>query len=184
MKNEKYVCPSKISWTLDNFIRRRLHNPYKIFGSFVNKDMVVIDLGCGPGFFEECFAILAGRKGLVIAADLQDEMLEAVRKKIKGKEIEKRIILHKCQKDSIGIDIKVDFVNTFYMVHEVPDCSGLIKEIYKILKPGGIFFLSEPKIHVSKNEFNKTVKLAEDSGFKIIEQPRIYLSRTVVFKKD
>jgi len=184
MKDEKYVCPSKLSWTLDNFIRKQLHNPYKIFSRFVNKEMIVVDIGCGPGFFTECFAELTGVKGLVIAADLQDEMLEAVKKKIKGKEIEKRILLHKCQTDSIGIDIQVDFVNAFYMVHEVPDSSGLIKEIYKILKSGGIFFISEPKIHVSKDEFNKTVKLAEDSGFKLIEQPRICMSRTAVFKKD
>jgi ubiquinone/menaquinone biosynthesis C-methylase UbiE len=184
MKNEKYVCPSKLSWTLDNFIRKQLHNPYKIFSRFVTKDMIVVDLGCGPGFFEECFADLTGGKGLIIAADLQDEMLEAVRKKIRGKEIEKRILLHKCQTDSIGIDIQVDFVNAFYMVHEVPDSSRLIKEIYKILKSGGIFFLSEPKIHVSKNKFCKTVKLVEDSGFKLIEQPRIYMSRTAVFRKN
>ena len=82
MKKEKYVCPPKHLWTLDNFIRRQLHNPYKIFGSYINKDMIAVDLGCGPGYFEECFAILTGRKGLVIAADLQDEMLKAVRKKI------------------------------------------------------------------------------------------------------
>jgi ubiquinone/menaquinone biosynthesis C-methylase UbiE len=184
MKREKYVCPSRLSWSLDNFIRKWAHNPNKIFSKYVRKGMTVIDLGCGPGFFLESFAKMTGDKGRVLAADLQDEMLDSVRKKIKGREIENRILLHKCRKDSIGIDIEADIINAFYMVHEVPDSSKLIKEIYSILAKGGIFFLTEPIVHVSNKVFNNTLKLAESIGFRITDRPRIFASRSAVLVKD
>jgi len=184
MENEKYVCPPSLSLTLDNLIRKRLHNPIKIFGKYIHEGMTIIYIGCGPGFFIEAFAQLTGNNGRVIAADLQEKMLEKVRRKIKGKNYENRIIFHKCGKDKVGIDIKADFVNAFFMVHEVPSSSNLINEIYSILNKNGIFFYSEPKVHVSKKEFNNTVSLAENAGFKIIDRPKIHISRSAVFVKE
>jgi ubiquinone/menaquinone biosynthesis C-methylase UbiE len=184
LEKENIVCPPGFSLPLDNFIRKWIHNPHKIFSKYIREGMTILDLGCGPGFFTVSLAEMMGAKGRVIAADLQDEMLEKVRKKINGTRIENRILLHKCTKDSIGIDIKVDFVNAFYMVHEVPDGSKLIQEIHNMLTAGGVFFLCEPKLHVSKKEFFKTVRFAESIGFRIIEQPLVFLSRTAVFIKD
>jgi ubiquinone/menaquinone biosynthesis C-methylase UbiE len=184
MEQEKCVCPSQISWSLDNFVRKWIHNPHKIFSKYIRDGMTILDLGCGPGFFIASFAELAGVSGRVIAADLQEKMLEKVRRKINGTRFEYRILLHKCSKDAIGLDLKVDFVNAFYMIHEVPDGSKLIQEIYSILNPGGLFFFCEPKFHVSKDEFAGTVRAAEDMGFKIIDQPDIFMSRTAVFVKE
>jgi ubiquinone/menaquinone biosynthesis C-methylase UbiE len=184
MEKEKCVCSHNISWSLDNFLRKWVHNPNKIFGKYIHEGMTILDVGCGPGFFLEVFAEKTGSNGKVIEADLQEEMLEIVRKKTKGKNFENRIIFHKCGKDSIGIDLKADFVNAFYMVHEVPDSKKLIKEIYSVLTEGGIFFLTEPKVHVSKEEFNNTIKLALNAGFKIIDRPGIFISRTAVFVKN
>jgi SAM-dependent methyltransferase len=86
-------------------------------------------------------------------------------------------LLHKCSKDAIGLDLKVDFVNAFYMVHEVPDGSKLIQEIQGILKPGGLFFFCEPKFHVPRKDFVNTVRFAESIGLKIIDQPAIFMSQ-------
>ncbi|HEY5124790.1 MAG TPA: methyltransferase domain-containing protein [Ignavibacteria bacterium] len=183
MKDEKYVCPASCSGSLDNFIRKIIHSPKKIFRNYIREGMTILDAGCGPGFFTIEFANMCGENGMVIAADLQEEMLDKVRKKITGKEIEKKITLHKCGKDKIGLGKKVDFVNAFYVVHEVPDTEKFLKEIYTLLNDGGILFLSEPKFHVSKKEFNETINLAIASGFKLKEQPKIYMSRTAVFEK-
>jgi ubiquinone/menaquinone biosynthesis C-methylase UbiE len=184
MEKEKCVCPPNLAPSLDNFIRKRIHNPIKIFSKYIREGMTIIDLGCGPGFFIEAFAEMTGNNGKVIAADLQEKMLEKVRKKIRGKNFENRIILHKCGKEKVGIDIKADFVNAFYMVHEVPSNSNLINEIYSILNKEGIFFLSEPMVHVSKKEFSNTVSHAENIGFKIIDRPGVIISRSAVFVKD
>ena len=184
MEQETYVCPPNLAPSLDNFIRKRIHNPIKIYSKYIREGMTIIDIGCGPGFFIEAFVEMTGSKGKVIAADLQEKMLEKVKKKIQGKHIENTVMIHKCGKEKTGIDIKADFVNAFYMVHEVPSSSNLINEIYSILNKNGIFFLTEPKVHVSKKDFDNTVKLAENAGFKIIDRPKILISRSAVFIKE
>jgi ubiquinone/menaquinone biosynthesis C-methylase UbiE len=182
MNDEKYVCPASRAGTLDSFIRRMIHNPEKIFKNYIRDGMIILDIGCGPGFFTTAFANML-KDGKVIAADLQEEMLDKVRRKISGKDIEKKISLHKCEKDKIGLSIKVDFINAFYMVHEVPNSENLLREFYELLNSGGFLFLSEPKYHVSKYEFIDTIYLAKFIGFKLKEKPKIYLSRTAVFEK-
>ena len=44
--------------------------------------MTVLDVGCGPGFFTLDMARLVGPSGRVIAADLQEGMLEKLGQKI------------------------------------------------------------------------------------------------------
>ncbi len=60
---------------------------------------------------------MVGKSGRVIAADMQEGMLQKVKEKITGTELEERILLHKCGKDNIGVSEAVDFVLLFYMVH-------------------------------------------------------------------
>ena len=50
---------------------------------YLQKGMTALDLGCGPGFFTMEMARLVGKTGKVIAADLQEGMLDIVRGKIK-----------------------------------------------------------------------------------------------------
>ncbi len=47
-----------------------------------------------------------------------------------------------------------------------------------------MLFLVEPKIHVSQDNFFKTVKIAEKSGFQIVDQPKVFFSYTVLFKRS
>ena len=55
--------------------------------------MLVLDIGCGPGLFSFEMAQMGAH---VIAADLQQEMLDKLKNKIKGLEIEKNIKIVKC----------------------------------------------------------------------------------------
>lgn len=43
--------------------------------------MTAMDIGCGPGFFTLAMARMAGPEGKVIAIDMQQEMLDLVKKK-------------------------------------------------------------------------------------------------------
>ena len=146
------VCPVGLTWVLDNFFRRWIHNPRKIFNGLVKEGMTVLDVGCGPGLFSVAMAEMVGKSGKVIAADLQDGMLEKVKSKLN--ESNKSIIkLHKCGEDKIGVTEKVDFVLVFYVLHEVPSQEGFLREIKTILKPGGRVLIIEPNFHVGKKAF-------------------------------
>jgi ubiquinone/menaquinone biosynthesis C-methylase UbiE len=178
------VCPVEHAKNLDNVLRKLVQNPKKIFGKYIKEGMVVLDVGCGPGFFSIEIAKMVGESGRVIAADLQEGMLEKVKNKVRGKDIEERIELHKCEEDTIGISTKLDFVLAFYVVHEVVDQEKFLEEIGALLKPNGMFFIVEPIFHVSKQAFEETIYKANVLGFKPIEKPRVFFSRAAVLRKD
>lgn len=182
MKNEdkNRVCPVEKAGGLDNSIRKFLQNPAKILKPYISGDMKVLDFGCGPGFFTVEIAKLISDGGTVIAADLQNGMLDKVSAKIKGTELEKKIQLHKCESDSIGICDKVDFILAFYVIHEVPDKEKLFKEFKSILKPDGRLLIIEPNFHVKKSNFSEMLDKLNRAGFKIIERPNKFMSRGVL----
>jgi len=185
MENDRKnrVCPVEIAGSLDNKIRRWIQNPQKILSPYIEEGMAVLDIGCGPGFFSIDLAEMVGSSGRVIAADLQEGMLQKLRDKIRGTELEERVTLHRCEENKIGVSEKVDFVLLFYMVHEVSNKDAFFNEIGTILKPNGQVLLVEPPFHVSKQVFEDTVKIAHDAGLTIIERPKMFLNKTAIFKK-
>ncbi len=177
------VCPVERAGGLDNRIRRWLQNPGKILGPYIKEGMTVMDLGCGPGFFSIEMAHMAGKSGWVIAADLQEGMLQKLRDKIDGTEIEERITLHKCEQSKIGVSEEVDFVLLFYIVHEVPDKDALFNEIETMLKPNGQVLMVEPSFHVSKAAFKETIGKARNAGLTLVKGPKVFFSKTAMLKK-
>jgi len=174
------ICPAELSGTLDNSFRKLFQNPEKILKPYIGKGMTVLDLGCGPGFFSVEIAKIVTSSGKVIAADLQEKMLEKVTKKIKGTDAESIIKIHKCLDDRIGISEKVDFVLAFWMIHEVPDKQKLFIELKSILKSAAKILIVEPKFHVKKDEFENMIKILEKTGFEIIGRPGVSISRAVL----
>jgi ubiquinone/menaquinone biosynthesis C-methylase UbiE len=182
--NRNRVCPVSLAGSLDNRIRRFIQNPEAILSPYVTKGMTALDVGCGPGFFSIALAGLVGDSGLVIAADLQEGMLDKLRDKITGTQLEKRIRLHQCKPDGINLSEQVDLVLAFYMVHEVPDQMSFFKEIFSILKPDGHFILIEPKLfHVSKHQFKDTLNKTVEAGFEPMEGPKVRFSWSAILKK-
>jgi ubiquinone/menaquinone biosynthesis C-methylase UbiE len=176
------VCPPALAGSLDNSLRRLVQNPGKILQRYIAEGITVLDLGCGPGYFTTEIARMLGGSGKVIAADLQDGMLDKVRKKIKGTALEPRVELHKCEETSTGISETVDFILCFYMIHEVPDQNSLFMELKSILRPGGRLYIIEPKFHVSNKDFEKMLVRLDSFGFEIIESPKVFFSRAVLLK--
>lgn len=182
MKNndKTNVCPVELAGPLDSRFRRWLHNPNKILKPYIREGMTVLDIGCGPGLFSLEIAMLLNGKGQVIAADLQEGMLKIIRKKVKATPLEHLITLQQCKTDTINVTDQVDFILAFYMVHEVPDQGRLLSEFKSILKPGGRILIVEPKFHVNQKAFEIMLRLSEDLGFRVIERPKVRISRSVV----
>ena len=169
--------------SLDNRIRRWFQNPQKILSPYIEQGTTVLDVGCGPGFFSIDMAHMVGKNGQVIACDIQEGMLQKVRDKINGTELEERVKLHKCKEDNIGITDHVDFALLFYMVHEVPNKDRFFKEIGAILKPNGRVLIVEPPFHVSNEEFEETVNHARNAGLLDTKGPKMLFHKTVILKK-
>ena len=184
MNNEKNrVCPVELAGSLDSKIRRWLQDPRKILAPCIKEGMTALDIGCGPGFFSIELAKMVGGNGKVIAADLQEGMLQKLKNKIRGTELEARIQLVKCEKDDINVPEKIDFGLAFYMVHEVPDKETFFKKLKAILNEKGQILVVEPKLfHVSKKDFELTLQIAGNAGFAINPGPRLFLSRSAILK--
>jgi len=184
MPDNKHVCPVERADSLDSKIRRWLQNPRKILSPYIKEGMTVMDFGCGPGYFTIDMAQMVGKSGKVIAADLQDGMLQKVKAKFHNTELEERITLHKTGGNEIGLSEKLDFVLVFYVMHELPDQTSFFKELGLIMNPGGQVLIVEPPFHVSKSAFAESVEKARKVGFIPAKGPRMFLSKTVILKKN
>jgi ubiquinone/menaquinone biosynthesis C-methylase UbiE len=177
------VCSAKLSGILDTKIRKLVQDPKKILKPYIKKDMVVLDIGCGPGFFTIEISKLLNGTGKVIGADLQEEMLLKLKEKVKKLKLN-NIELHKTEKNSINLKEKVDFILVFYMLHEVPSQKNFINELRGILKDNGKILISEPKFEVKKVNFEKSIQIIENSGFTIVAHPDISISRSILIQKS
>ncbi|MBU2510127.1 class I SAM-dependent methyltransferase [bacterium] len=166
------VCPHQFAFMLDNWLRRLVQSPRKIVGEYINEGNTVLDVGCGPGYFTIDMAKMVGKSGKVIAADLQPQMLEKVRKKATKHNVLERLSFHRCEPGNIGLSTNVDFILAFYMIHETGDPKGFLMEMKRMLNPGGKLLIVEPKMHVSEELFKELVRDAENLGLKVVDYPK------------
>jgi ubiquinone/menaquinone biosynthesis C-methylase UbiE len=179
-----HICPWWGGYFIDNCLRRLIHNPEKIVGPYVKPGFTAMDVGCGMGFFSIAIAKLVGETGLVIAVDLQQKMLDVLRRRAEKAKVADRIKTHKCEQDHLGLDVQAEFALASMMIHEVPDQRRLLSEIHDCLKLGGKFLVIEPKLHVSGKAFWQTMAVATELGFRPMEEPPVHGCRAVVLSKS
>ncbi len=173
---------------LDTRFRKLLYRPDSLAKRYVQPGNRVLDFGCGPGFFTREFARRVGDTGIVIAVDLQEEMLGILRAKMEMEGLINRIRTHRCLPDIIGLPPEmngtIDVAFAIFVVHEVPDPQNTFREISSLVKPGGLFFYSEPPFIVPGREFRDHLAEAEMAGFTVLERPPFFVNRAAVLRKS
>lgn len=178
-----HLCPWWFAYTFDNPLRAFFHKPEEIFSGYVAPGMTVADFGCGLGYFSLGLARLVGGQGRVIAVDVQKKMLAGVSRRAGRAGLSGIVETHLCAPGAIGVTGPVDFALAFWMVHETPDVTAFLRQIHKILKPGGLLLITEPKLHVSRAEFTRELGYATAAGFSIADRPEIAFSHAAFLKK-
>lgn len=166
----RMVCPPWLGYFLLNPLRKLFENPDKIFRQYITEGMIVLEPGCGMGFFTLPLARMVGPKGRVVAADIQTKMLDVLERRARKAGLVDCIELRVIKADGMGLDDlseKVDFTAAMHMLHEVRDQASFFNEVYKVSKPGGKVLIVEPKGHVNRDSFEETISIAENAGFKL-----------------
>jgi ubiquinone/menaquinone biosynthesis C-methylase UbiE len=180
------VCPWWLGYLLASPVRKLIHDPAKIMSPYVKMGMVAVDIGSGMGYFSIPMAKLVGREGKVICVDLQAKMLSSLRKRAKNAGVLESIEIRQATPDSLllgDIADTADFVLTFAVVHEIPDQARLFSEIYAVLKSGGQLLISEPRGHVTEQQFVATKFIAEANGFEAVATPGIRRTHSALLRK-
>jgi 2-polyprenyl-3-methyl-5-hydroxy-6-metoxy-1,4-benzoquinol methylase len=114
----------------------------------VSQSQTIVDYGCGPGIFSLAAATIVGLYGKVYALDVRSKALEEMKEKaVKDGLTNLETIL--IDKSSVKVtldDRNVDVVLLYDVLQEVPDKTGLLAELHRILKPDG--FLSVFPMHL------------------------------------
>lgn len=168
---------------LDESLRPLVYNRKKIYGPHVKEGMAALDTGCGAGFNTIGIARLVGPSGSVDASDVDPAALATLGKRAAKYGLSDRINIVRCGLYSIGVSGEYDFVNAFWMVHELPDRDKYLREAYEVMKPGGRLLISEPKFHVKKKAFDAMVESAGRIGFRTASRPRLIMCMTIVLEK-
>ena len=181
---DRHTCPWWLCFTFDNPLRRLLQNPDLILRGLVQPGQTVLDIGCGMGYFSLPLARAVGKDGTVICVDMQAEMIEATRGKAGKAGLDSIMRFQQCGENSLGLTTAADFALAFWMVHEVGDQEKLLGEIKESLNPAGTLLIAEPKLHVARADFNKTISTALHEGFVIIAEPLVPMSMAVLLRKS
>jgi len=171
-----HVCPWWLGYILVSPLRRLWQHPEKTLTPFVGEGMLVLEPGCGMGFFTLDLARMVGSTGRVVAVDLQERMLAGLRRRAARAGLLDRIDVRLAQANRLGIaDLAghVDVAFALHVVHEVPDVASFFAEIVATLKPEGRLLFVEPRKHVSEDAFAASLAMAEKAGLRIVDRPKI-----------
>ena len=149
---------------LRNDVRAKL---VEYFSTYLNQDMKVFDVGCGSKPFEK---ILGGKVGEYIGVDIEEGFYDP-----------RHIDLVGSAYDVPAADATADAVISCQVIEHLEKPLDALKEAHRILKPGGLLFLSFPFLypihaaphdHLRFTEFYMEQALQENH-FKVLEKNTI-----------
>jgi len=97
----------------------------------------VLDVGCGTGASVLPAARVVGRNGFVTGVDLSARLLDRARAKAKSRGLT-NIEFRVADMTSLGYpDDHFDAVVSVFSIFFVPDMEGLVRELWRMVRPGG-----------------------------------------------
>ena len=164
-----------IEFMHDNPLLPLFKNPYRLLeAAGLEPGQIVIEVGCGPGFFTIPAAKIVGKDGLIYAIDVNHRAVKRVEGKMQKYRIANIKPILGNAADSGLPEQSIDLVFIFGLRYVAGGLSNLISGIHTILKPEGI--LSFEKTMGSDEQLLREV---ETAGFTFTGKK----GRILIFKK-
>lgn len=108
-------------------------------------DCVIADLGCGTGYMAES---LLGQCGRLICVDRAEGMLDEAQKRLGRRASATKVEFRRGELDALPLaDGEVDGVIAGMVLHHLPSLADALREMYRVLKPGGTAVIMELAPH-------------------------------------
>ncbi len=180
--------PERLAFTLNNRVRRFLEPPEQLISKLgLRATDVVVDFGCGPGFYTIPIARSTAR---TIAVDVSPRMLEKTVSNAK----KNHVTVESLVSDGTEIQLDdgiVDLIFLSHVFHEVADRPRVLSEFLRIMKRSGrlaivertrggpLAWASGPPI-IDENEL---IRELEQAGFRFTQTIPYGSNSVVVGKK-
>lgn len=132
--------PERLAFILNSPLRRRFSPPERLISKLnIGPENVVVDFGCGPGYYAIPLAKIAQK---VIGVDVSSTMLDKATSNAKKNHVAVELI----QSDGARIKLPDASVNDILLVHvfhEVESKAKVLREFLRILKPLGRLVIVE-----------------------------------------
>jgi ubiquinone/menaquinone biosynthesis C-methylase UbiE len=153
----------------------------------------VVDIGAGSGYYSFRLSPLVGEKGKVYAVDIQKEMLEIIKKRMKKDNVSNIETVLGEEADPKLADESIDAILMVDVYHEFAKPYEMTQKMVKCLKPGGRLIFVEfrkedPKVPIKEvHKMSERQVLKEMEEFKQLKHAETYSKlpwqHVITFKK-
>ena len=130
--------------------------------SYLSPENHVLDIGCGTG--TQCDD-LANNVKQVTGIDISSKLLAIAEQRKAERKIENVEFIHTTVFDERFEPGSFDVVTAFYVLHFFEDIDEVIRRIYGLLKPDGLFILETACMGDKNKIIGKLVRIAGKLGF-------------------
>jgi ubiquinone/menaquinone biosynthesis C-methylase UbiE len=142
--------------------RTKEEDPEKLIKALeVKEGMVIADVGAGSGYHTFMLAPLVGKKGKVIASDIQQQMLDLITKKAKELEVTNIETVKGTTTDPKLPAAKVDLILMVDVYHEFEFPFEMTEKMVDALAPGGRLVFVEFRLEDDKVPIKLVHKMSE-----------------------
>jgi ubiquinone/menaquinone biosynthesis C-methylase UbiE len=171
------IFPPRYAWFLEGRWRRLLLSPERLQQRLaLSPELTVLEIGAGGGYYAHPLSRLVRS---FIALDLQAEMLNRLRQKPAGAQL----LPVRADATQLPIaDTSIDVVIAVTVLGEVPSAQKTIAEVRRVLRPDGVFAVSEHWPDPDFLSFGRVNELCRRCGLRLHARYGARFNYTATFR--
>jgi len=175
MRIIRKLRPVPIPWRwvryIDNPLRRLVQSPSRVMGQAgVREGMRVLEVGPGSGLFTLEASQRAGGWGRLYCLDIQPQLIARLKRRVERDGLENVALM---VGDAAALPFADDSLDHAFLVTvfgEIPDKDETLRELYRVLRPGGILSISEMLVDPDYSLPGTIISRVRRAGFEPVQQ--------------